>query len=259
MSASSYDPRLYELFFADRTADVAWYLAQARAIGGPILELGAGTGRTLLPIAAAGIDITGLEPAVEMRAFLQQQLDRAPAHVQEHAQIVAGDMTTFSNPGSYRVIQIPFRTFLHNTDRASQLACLQRCFENLQPGGTLALDVFNPSVDYIATWLGPGAGVWRLTDERRRPDGSLVLLSESTAFDLSAQTLRSRHRYDVYGPAGQQEGAYLQELELAYLFAGDLRALLMEAGFTAIEMTGDFSPTPSGEDDEIVVTARRGD
>ena len=61
--STNYDPELYDQVTpASVGGDLEWYLSLARAAGGAVLELGAGTGRTLLPIARAGVEIDVLPP-----------------------------------------------------------------------------------------------------------------------------------------------------------------------------------------------------
>ena len=57
---------IYDAVYADRDDAAFWQAMAAAAGGGPILELGCGTGRVLLPLARAGYEITGLDLSAQM-------------------------------------------------------------------------------------------------------------------------------------------------------------------------------------------------
>src|ERR1022692_1481704 len=88
-------------------ADKDFYLARAHEAQGPVLELGCGTGRILLPIAQAGVDITGLDASSAMLDICRARLDAAGLA----APLVTGDMRTFDLGRKFALIAIPFRPF----------------------------------------------------------------------------------------------------------------------------------------------------
>src|SRR5687768_8278973 len=104
--------------------DVAFYVAEAVASGSPVLELGCGTGRILLPVAAAGVDIVGLDASADMLAFARGKLARRPADIQRRARLIHGDMRDFALPQSFSLVTIPYRAFLHNLGVEDQLRTL---------------------------------------------------------------------------------------------------------------------------------------
>jgi SAM-dependent methyltransferase len=126
--------------------DVTRYVGWARACGGPVLELGCGTGRVLVPIARAGVEIVGLDLSEQMLAICRKKLAAEPAAVQEHARLVAGDMTDFDLGRRFRLITTPFRPFQHILTVEGQLACLACVRRHLEDGGLFVLDLFNPSL-----------------------------------------------------------------------------------------------------------------
>src|SRR5437867_11731973 len=66
--ASAYDAiaRLYDPWSRSVVEDVAFYVDEAVQSGGPVLELGVGTGRIAVPIAAAGIEVLGVDLSAGM-------------------------------------------------------------------------------------------------------------------------------------------------------------------------------------------------
>jgi SAM-dependent methyltransferase len=255
----TYDPWLYDLFHPHERddSDVAYYCELARRDGGPVLELGAGTGRTLLPIARAGIEIHGLDTSARMLDALRSRLAAEPEAVRARIHVDHGDMRAFRIDRPFGVVQIPFRGFLHNLSRADQLACLRSCKSHLRPAGTLALSVFHPSIEIMGANAGALSGVWRWRGERTTPDGGRVELSECTTYDTPAQRLSARLRYEKVEASGRLEWVHLHRLELAYLYPGDLRGLLHEAGFSDVAIEGGFDGAPFADDrQELIVRAR---
>src|SRR5262245_30094784 len=92
----SYDPEIYDLVVPGTLrGDVEWYTRQARQSGGPVLELGAGTGRVTIPIAEADIPVTALDADRSMLAALRRKVARLPLGVQQRVSIVEGDMRSY--------------------------------------------------------------------------------------------------------------------------------------------------------------------
>jgi len=257
---SNYDPDLYDVFFEDSFAgDVEWYRQLAIESGGPVLELGAGTGRIVIPIARAGIAIHALDADTGMLERLREKLLREPTPTCDLVTIGRGDMRSFDLTESFAMIQIPFRTFLNNLTREDQLACLRCCHAHLRDEGVLAINVFHPSLEYMSQNSGALEGVWRLREERSHPAGGKILLSDCNQYDTINQRVSSRLRYEHFDDSGELLHVHLQSLELVYLYPGDIRGLLDEAGFGSVRIDGDYQgQAPAHDGCELVVQARRG-
>jgi SAM-dependent methyltransferase len=258
-AADTYDPELYDLFNPHERDDndVGFYRDLAVESGGPVLELGAGTGRTLIPVARAGIEIHGLDTSPRMLEALRQRLETEPDEVRARVHVDEGDMRDFELDGRFAVVQIPFRGFLHNLTRRDQTRCLERCRQHLQPSGVLAFSVFHPSIEIMGESAGAFSGVWRWRGERASSDGGRVVMSECTSYDTPNQRLSARLRYEKFDSRGRLAFAHLHCLELAYLYPGDIRGLLDGAGFVDVDIQGGFDGAPFTDDrQELIVRAR---
>ncbi len=255
----TYQPELYDLVTPPTLqGDVDWYCREAQRSGGPVLELGAGTGRVTLAIAAAGIAVHALDLDAPMLERLRTKLDAASADVRSRTTIVAGDMRTFDLAERFALIICPFRAFLHNVTEADRLACLGRVRHHLLPGGRFAFNVFHPSLTYMAQNAGPLAGVWRWSGTANLPTGGWVVQSETNRYDTVAQVVHSLHRYDTFGASGVLERTSMLRLKLAYLYPSDIRRLLESSGFTDVTISGGFDGRGFTQDgQELVVEARR--
>jgi len=238
--------------------DVEWYRRKAVESGGPVLELGAGTGRITIPIAEAGVRVSALDLDDGMLGRLRQKAAGLPADVQRRIGVHHGDMRTFTLDEQFALIIIPFRAFLHNLTRDDQLATLRRAHAHLRPGGEVALNVFHPSLEYMAANAGAYAGVWRWRKTLTLPDGGFVVYSEASRYDTVHQRLESMLRTEEFGADGDLRLTHMMHLELAYIYPADIRSLLADCGFEAPRISGDFRGRAFERDgDELVVEARK--
>ena len=263
MSAQSprdadYDPELYDVVTPTTfRGDVDWYRDKAHELGGPVLELGAGTGRIAIPIAQDGIAIHALDAHPGMLDRLRQKLADQPREVGDRVTIVQQDMRSFRLEQRFRLVIAPFRALLHNLTEDDHLACFARVREHLRPDGCFAFNVFHPSLEFMAQHAGALAGVWRWVSTIDREDGGCVVRSEATRYDTVRRLAYSMLRYEDYGPDGALQRAHLHRLELSYLYSADIRRLLMQAGFGSVTIAGGFDNRPFARDtDELVVEAR---
>jgi SAM-dependent methyltransferase len=252
------DPELYDIVTpASFRGDAEWYRRKAREYGGPVLELGAGTGRITLGIAQDGVSVHALDRDPAMLDKLRQKLASLPSELQDRVVVMVGDMRAFTLADRFALIIAPFRAFLHNLTEHDQLACLDRVREHLRPGGSFAFNVFHPSLEYMAHHTGAFAGIWRWACTFPRADGGCVVRSDSNRYDTVKQLVNSQHRYEEYGPDGTLTRTSLHRLQLSYLYPPDLRRLLKEAGFQSVQIAGGFDGRPFEKDtDELVIEAR---
>ncbi len=238
--------------------DIEWYCRKAVASGGPVLELGAGTGRIAIAIAQAGVSITAVDLDMGMLDKLRRKIVALPPEVQSRISAQQGDMRALTLADSYSLVIIPFRAFLHNLTWDDQLATLRRAHEQLRPGGELALNVFHPSLEFMAANAGSLQGVWRARGPRELEGGGFAVYSDMTRYDTVRQRLRSLIRTEEFGPEGALLRTHMTDLELAYLYPSDILRLLEHSGFDLIRFSGDFTGRPFERDlDELVVEARR--
>jgi SAM-dependent methyltransferase len=143
---SAYDPiaRLYDPWSRSVIEDVDFYVAEALAAGGgPVVELGVGTGRIALPIASAGVRVIGVDSSEGMLAVCREQAERAG--VAELLDLRLGDLREPPVEERVDLVVCPFRAFLHMRDEPERLRALRAAYDLLEPGGRFVFDVFAPS------------------------------------------------------------------------------------------------------------------
>jgi len=255
--SSLYEPDLYDIVTPGAfLGDIDWYRRKAQECGGPILELGAGTGRISVALARAGVTVHALDADSNMLAALRRKIAAESSEVQARLVIVESDMRTFQLTERFALVIAPFRVLLHNLTEEDQLACFRRVREHLRPGGRFAFNVFHPSLEYMGQHSGALAGVWRWIGTFEGHDGGWVVRSEANRYDTVRRRVHSQHRYEEYGPDGTLRRTFLHRLELSYWYAADIRRVLEGAGFPSVHISGGFDGRPFEKDtDELVIEA----
>ena len=225
-------------------ADVEFYVEAAKATGGPVLELGCGTGRILIPTARAGIEIIGLDLSRAMLKVCQSSLDREAPQVQSRARLIRGDMRAFDLGRQFPLITLPFRSFQHIVDTKDQIGCLHAIRKHLLPGGRVILDLFNPSIPMLADEARDQE--WGGEPEAVLPDGRRVLRRFRVASrDYHAQVQDTELIYYVTHPDGRQE-RLVHRFPLRYLFRFEAEHLLARCGFHVDAVYSDYERHPYG-------------
>ena len=263
LDASGYDraafiPEFYDhvVPYASRP-DIGFYVETARQHGGPVLELGCGTGRILIPTARAGININGLDASEGMLRVCRARLDTEPADVQRRTELHHGDIRQFDLGHRFDLITLPFRPFQYLLTVEEQLACLNAIWHHLQLNGRLVFDLFNPSVHHLAKSVDPAE-----TDDEppfTHPDGRTVTRrSRILERDLANQTFAGELVYEVIHPGGRTE-RLVHQYRFRYLFRFEAEHLLARAGFLVDLVYSDFHHTPYGSQypGELIFVARR--
>lgn len=244
--------RFYDLDYEPFQDDVALYLGFAERTGGPLLELGCGTGRLLLPLAHAGFDITGVDMSPRMLEVAQAKVDEAG--LGDQITLVQADMREANLPQQYRLAFIAINSFMHLVTLEDQLDALRAWRKLLLPGGLLIIDVDNPDPRHLLEADG------RLDLQGRwfDPDtGATVLKQMSRTLDAARQLQHVLFVYDEVFPDGQMRRT-LAPFQARYLYRYEGELLLDKAGFTPEQVYGSYDLDPYSSDSErMIFVARR--
>jgi SAM-dependent methyltransferase len=217
--------RLYDPWSRSVVEDVDFYVGLAVESGGPVVELGVGTGRIAVPIATAGVHVIGVDSS---RGMLEVCGERAAAAgVANLVELRVGDLAAPPVGGPVPLVLCPFRAYLHLEDDDARLVALEAAHRLLGPGGRLAFDVFAPGRDDVeethGRWLEREPGIWERADWNE---------------ETRTLILRVRGELDE------------SEMSLAWLSVAEWKELLRDEGFVVDAVYGwfDRSPWRGGED-----------
>lgn len=171
------DALYYDHYSTGVPGDVEFYVAEAVRAGSPVLELGCGTGRILIPVAQAGVEVVGLDRAPAMLAVARDKITNLPPGVRKRIQLVEGDMRDFALGRKFTLVMIPYRAFLHLLSVGDELRALHCIRDHLADGGRLVLNVFDPSLEMIAAHRTALGSALKLESEFVHPEtGRRVLV-----------------------------------------------------------------------------------
>lgn len=226
--AAFYDP-----WSKSVTEDVGFYVGQALASGGPVVELAVGTGRIAVPIAEAGVPVIGVDSSPEMLSVARAAAESAG--VSGLVDLRLGDLR--EPPVSERVplVICPFRSLLHMETEDEKLRAARAACGLLEADGRFVFDVFSPSRKDIeethGRWLEREPGIFERAD-----------------WDEGTRTLSLSVR----------SGDVITTFGLHWLSAPEWLRLLDEAGFEVETLYGWFDLRPyDGEEDMIFVCDAR--
>jgi SAM-dependent methyltransferase len=230
----SYDAiaRVYDPWSVSVTEDVSFYVELAVESGGPVVELGVGTGRIAVPTAAAGLRVIGVDSSPGMLEVCREHAELAG--VAGLLDLRLGDFRDPPVDEQVPLVTSPFRSFLHLGSDEERLAVLDAARSLLVPGGRLAFDVFEPSGEDIEAtngrWLEREPGIFERAD-----------------WDEVARTLT----LSVRG----EDGA--TTMALSWIAPAEWRGLIERAGLTVEASYGWFDRRPYSGGEDTVWVARR--
>lgn len=244
---------VYDAIYEGRDDIGLWLEIAAGAAGRPILELGCGTGRVLLPLARRGYEVTGIDLSERMLDVCRAKLQGEPPAVRERVRLLPADMTSFELEARYGAVTVPFASFQHLVSVEQQLACLERCRTHLLPDGVLVLDLPNPApAPRSAVQEQPDAGVTPVevvewTEGRRIRWWATVTESRPTL---------QRYAFEVTYEVVEADGVARQLKEtllLRYVFRYELEHLLVRAGLRTVALYGDYDRSPFADESPAMI------
>lgn len=231
--------RFYDAENADKTDDLPLYEELAEEHGDPVLDVGCGTGRVMLHLAAQGYRVVGVDNAEAMLARGRRRAASVP-QADTLVLFVQGDALTAPLPGPFQVIIVPYNGFMHFNTQADQLAALRQFRSLLAPDGVLVLDLPNAG-EAFGTQDDDALVLERTFIEPE--SGHLVMQHSVSALDRVTQQLHITWIYDELHEDGAVHRT-LAPLILRYVFPAELDLLLAAAGFTLVTRYGDYDQQP---------------
>ncbi len=241
-------PALYHAHHNLHMEDLDFWLHLAERQDGPILELGCGTGRVLLPLAEHGYHVYGMDRDPAMLAYLRESI---PARQRAFIHIWQADLAQFRLNKSFPLILLPCNTFSTLTlqERNAALSCIS---QHLAPGGVFAASIPNPRL--LAHM--PASSAEELEEIFPSPhDGTPVRVSSAWKRTRSEFILTWIYERQTGAGQGERiESTVRHRLAPPYEY---LKAIA-GAGLTVTGTFGDFDRSPYSTDAEnwIVVAQK---
>lgn len=219
--AEVYDEMYATLNSPEQLASMVDMLA-GLAGSGRALELGIGTGRIALPLAARGVEVHGIDSSEAMVEKLREK----PGG--EAIPVTMGDFVEFDLKGRYSLIYVVFNTFFAPLTQEEQVKCFMNVARHLTDGGFFVIEAFVPDV---ARFVG---------GQCIRAD---VVNTDTVSIDVSrhdpaAQMVTSSHVYIA------EKGVRLYPVKLRYAWPAELDLMARLAGMGLRDRTSDWKGSP---------------
>ena len=236
----------YDQIHASLTADISPILELTKEGNGPVLELGCGSGRIVLPLAEAGVQVTGIDNSAEMIEIARRKLASIPEAAQQLVTLQEGDMTDLASTaiaGRFDLTLITFNTLFHF--RPAEVARIFKGVASLSaPGARLFVDVANPFLIENVNYSSEPEFETLLVDERT---GRRLEQWSVSSLNRDSQTLDVSWIFRV-----PEEDSVPRTVEVAYYYQypHQYAMLLEQSGFGLAKIMGNYSLEPFEEESE---------
>lgn len=214
-----------------------------------VLEYGIGNGRIALPLARAGVSVTGIDLSRPMLHDLEQRLAREPARVRARVQARFGDMRRVRLGQRFPLVLAPFNVMLHVYALAEVEAFLARVREHVEDDGEFVFDVSVPAPEDLS---GEAGRRYRGPALRDPVTQETLRYSELFAYDPVRQILKVEAEF-----RGKGRQYWRVPLTQRQFFPAELEALLHYNGFADIRFEPDFRGGSGAPDvDSLAIRCR---
>lgn len=248
MEAELYD-RLDELSDFEDLSFYQWFVD---SVEGPVLDLGCGTGRVLLPLVERGLEVVGLDGSQAMLDLCAKRLVESG----RDAELIRGDMRNFDlGERRFGTILIPGFSIQMLLEDGDVDACLSCCRKSLRDDGQLIVSTHLP---WEMIWDGRSECPM---EERKAVDleesGERLLASQGWAIDVILQRLLLKNRFQRFAKGGEVLASEEKEMTIRWHLPHEMMMRIGEAGFSDISLYGDFDFEPPEPDSESIVYLAR--
>ena len=196
------------------------------ADGGAALELGIGTGRVALPLAARGVPVHGIELSEAMLARMRAKPGA------DRIGVTVGDFATATVEGTFTVAYVVANTIMNLTTQDEQVACFENVSAHLEPGGCFVIEVLVPRLRR----LPPG--------ERFQPFAVSPTHLGFDEYDVARQGLISHHYWIEEG------GIEVLSPPFRYVWPAELDLMARLAGMSLRERWAGWAQEPFTSESE---------
>lgn len=243
----------YDNDYRNYNQDIDLLLMLAEQCDGPILELGSGTGRALLPLVMQGYQVTGVDVSPLLHEVARKKISAAGCAT--HIKLIEADMRKPALPlNEYGFAFCVSNTLMHCNSQADQIAVMQSTYTHLRSGAPFLIDLFNPDIAHLFEI----ANVVELADSWVDDvTGAHVLKWSVRSVDLAAQMQDTLFIYEEIFPDGETKRTPCP-FQLRFLWRDEGELMLRSAGFDVEAVWGDFDFSPyDNASERLIFFARK--
>lgn len=235
----------YDFIHQGLPGEAEYYVLTAARCGGEVLELGCGTGRICIPMAMTGVKVLGVDISGAMLWVCQEKYRRL-GRVRGALQLVRADMRAFAFARKFRLIVMPYRTFMHLLSPLDQIQALHCVREHLDKDGEFLLNVWAARPSAITQAASSGAlhvpqlvGTYSIEEE-----GITLRHYHAARYDEFHQVIFEKHLIQEVAANNRVMHEQALSLTRAWLSPREMEHLLVRCGFRVAAIYGDFDESP---------------
>ncbi|MBI5957169.1 MAG: class I SAM-dependent methyltransferase [Chloroflexi bacterium] len=245
--------RFYDAENIEMTDDLILYSELVEETGGPVLDVGCGTGRVMLHLAQEGVQTVGIDRSEAMLERGQRKLAVMP-DLKSRVTFVQGDALNTPFAHRFKLIIVPYNGFMHFSEQVDQIAALRHFYSLLDDDGMLVLDLPNAG-EAFGTQDDGSVVLERMFVEPET--GHVVMQQSVSTLDRISQQLHITWIYDEISDDSTVHRT-VAPLLLRYVFSGEMNLLLKLTGLEAVQIYGDYMRDPFVEGcPRMIVLARK--
>jgi SAM-dependent methyltransferase len=244
--------RYYDAEHTDKTDDLAMYSQLASQYGGPILDVGCGTGRVMFHLAQEGYTVHGIDSESAMLERARIKLNMF-GHVRDKLRFHHGDVLTYDFDARFKLVLLSYNALMHFHEQDVQIALLRRLHGCTAPDGLLVIDLPNAGEAFAS----PDSDA--ITLERTFVDaetGHLVMQQATSYLDRAEQLMRVNWIYDEVTGGGTLKRT-LAPVIFRHFFYAEMALLLRLTGFEIEAVYGSTDQGPFEDGCERMIVYAR--
>jgi SAM-dependent methyltransferase len=216
-----------------------------------ILDIGCGTGCTIIPLLENGYNATGLDISQEMINVL----DRKLVNKQLKADLVCSDMAEFKTNKEYSLVIMPRSAFIHVKDREHQKKALKNINKHLCKGGIVSINTVMANFEFISN--EPDGGSKYLRFEYINANGKKEKVYNQFNYNYETQVSNGKWTFEEYSES--DEIVSIKECDIAIRFAqkSEIENLFELCGFEVIAIYGGYDKRECIYPGNLVWVARK--
>jgi trans-aconitate methyltransferase len=244
--------RYYDAENTDKTDDLAMYSELAEEYGGPILDIGCGTGRVVFHLAQEGYVTHGIDSEYDMLERAKMKLS-VFSHIRDKLMFYHGDVLTYQMEKRFKMALLSYNALMHFHTQDEQISLLRRLHEWMLPNSLLVIDLPNAGEIYASQDTNA------ITLERSfvEPETGHLVMQQATGYlDRVQQLMQVTWIYDEINEDGVVHRTVAPVI-FRHFFLSEISLLLNQTGFQIDATYGDTERGPfEGGCERMIVLAR---
>ncbi len=240
-NSKAYDTiaEVYDFLIPDPPGMIEFYRDMVqKSGGGPVLEVGCGTGRLSLCLAHDDIQVVGVDLSGQMLNVLRSKLNACPKRVRENITLFHADMLELELETSFPIVFFTGGTIQHCLTSSDYDRAISMARRHLQKGGVLVIDTENEPKTTASNHYRVDYGTY--SGEYICPSWYRISSWNEFSIEPLNRLFKVTACFKVIGRRGRLIGNYRFDTTFTYPGRSELVKILEKQGFNIVCVMGDY-------------------